>query len=156
VLLVQDLSAVFDTVDHAILLRRLEQTFGVSDSGNVRNWLASYLSGRNYFVRHRADCSAVRQITSGVPQGSVLGPLCSSFCTPSIWSIQPNLHADDTQLHDNYRPGATSPLADRVARCVDLVTSWMRSNRGCALTPTRLSFCGWRQRDNINSPCYMC
>ena len=73
VLLLLDLSAAFDTVDHDILLRRLEQTFGVS--GNVLNWLASYLSSREFYVRLGSDCSEVRQLTFGVPQGSVLGPL---------------------------------------------------------------------------------
>jgi len=73
VLLLLDLSAAFDTVDHETLLRRLELTFGVS--GNALSWLASYLSGREYFVRLGADCSEVLQLLTGMPQGSVLGPL---------------------------------------------------------------------------------
>ena len=49
VLLLLNLSAAFDTVDHETLLWRLELTFGVS--GNALSWLASCLSGREYFVR---------------------------------------------------------------------------------------------------------
>ncbi len=135
VLLLLDLSAAFDTVDHEILLQRLERTFGVS--GRVLNWLASYLSGRDYFVRLGTDCSAVRQLTSGVPQGSVLGPLFFILYTVDLiklirsQNLQPHLYADDTQLYGSCRPGDTSSLADRVASCVDLVASWMRSNRLC-------------------------
>jgi len=73
VLLLVDLLAAFDTVDHETRLRRLELTFGVS--GTALNWLASYLSGRDYFVRLGADSSELLQVLNGVPQGSVLGPL---------------------------------------------------------------------------------
>ena len=46
-------------------------------------------------------------------------------------NLQPHLYADDTQLYGSCRPGDTSSLADRVAICVNLVASWMRSNRLC-------------------------
>ena len=44
-------------------------------------------------------------------------------------NLQPHLYADDSQLYGSCRPGDTLTLADRVTRCVDLVASWMRSNR---------------------------
>jgi hypothetical protein len=72
-LLLPDLSAAFNTVDHDKLLRRPEQTFGASD--NTFSWLASYPPGRDYFVRLEADCSNLLRLTSGVPERSVLGSL---------------------------------------------------------------------------------
>ena len=126
-------AAILNTVDHETLLRRLELTFG--ESGNALSWLASYLSGREYFVRLGADCSEVLQLLTGMPQGSVLGPLFFIMYTVDLvelirsQNLQPHLHADDSQLYGSCRPGDTLTLADRVTRCVDLVASWMRSNR---------------------------
>jgi Reverse transcriptase (RNA-dependent DNA polymerase) len=135
VLLLLDLSAAFDTVDHETLLRRLELTFGVS--GTALSWLASYLSGREYFVRLGADSSQALQMTTGVPQGSVLGPSFFIMYTVDLielirsLNLQPHLYADDSQLYGSCRPEDTPTLADRVIRCVELVANWMRSNRLC-------------------------
>jgi len=60
VLLLLHLSAAFDTVDYETLLQRLELAFGVS--GTALNWLASYLSGRDYSVRLGANSSEVLQM----------------------------------------------------------------------------------------------
>jgi Reverse transcriptase (RNA-dependent DNA polymerase) len=77
VLVLLDLSAAFDTVDHDFLLQRFESTFGIS--GEVLAWLSSYLSGREQFVRLGADTSFILPLPSGVTQGSVLGPLFSFY-----------------------------------------------------------------------------
>ena len=66
-----DLSAAFDTVDHATLLRRLEVSYGLS--GSVINWFASYLSDRQQFVRCGSSTSKPTRLLCGVPQGSVQG-----------------------------------------------------------------------------------
>jgi len=68
-----DLKAAFNTVDHDILLQRLQQTFGVD--GNVLRCFRSYLVGRTQYVRHGALRSLVICLLCGVPQGSLLGPL---------------------------------------------------------------------------------
>ena len=67
------LSAAFDTLDHTILLQRLEMTYGVR--GTVLDWFASYLSERFQLVIVDSGVSASRPLVYGVPQGSVLGPV---------------------------------------------------------------------------------
>ena len=71
-LVLLDLSAAFDTIDHTILLRRLS---GYGLSGDVLAWLTSYLCDRTYVVRVKSGVSESDIITTGVPQGTVLGPL---------------------------------------------------------------------------------
>jgi len=68
-----DLTSAFDTVDHTLLLTRLQRGFGVQ--GGCLAWFASYLSGRSYCVVIDGVVSHVIHITCSVPQGSVLGPL---------------------------------------------------------------------------------
>ena len=67
-----DLSKAFDTLDHKILLRKLEY-YGIK--GNELNWLRSYLHDRKEFVEIYDTKSRCQSISTGVPQGSVLGPL---------------------------------------------------------------------------------
>ncbi len=73
VLVLLDLSAVFDTVDHNILLQRLENWVG--RSGMVHKWFRSYLEGRGYYVSIGEHKSKWTFMTCRVPQGSILLPL---------------------------------------------------------------------------------
>lgn len=72
-LLLLDLSAAFDTVDHDTLLHQLQFTFGVN--GKVLSWFSSYLSGRSQQIAINETLSAEFELHCGVPQGSCLGPL---------------------------------------------------------------------------------
>uniref|UniRef100_A0A8C7YG36 Reverse transcriptase domain-containing protein n=1 Tax=Oryzias sinensis TaxID=183150 RepID=A0A8C7YG36_9TELE len=73
VLILLDLSAAFDTVDHGILLHRLQDWVGIS--GSALSWLKSHLEHRKYFVEIGSCVSDYMALTCGVPQGLILGPL---------------------------------------------------------------------------------
>ena len=72
-LVLLDLSAAFDTVDHNVLLSRLYSKFGIS--GTAHEWFSSYLSGRSQRVMVQGNLSQNLNVDFGVPQGSCLGPL---------------------------------------------------------------------------------
>ena len=115
VLTLLDLSAAFDTVDHAILLRRLRVTYGID--GAVLKWFKSYLSGRTQVVRCGESKSAPMTLLSGVPQGSVLRPILFLLYTADILGLiekhdlHSHLYADDTQIYGYCPPSDALRLA---------------------------------------------
>ena len=72
-LVLLDLSAAFDTVDHGVLLTRLKTLFGIT--GIALEWFRSYLAQRTYFVGIDGATSDRMPLQYGLPQGSVLGPV---------------------------------------------------------------------------------
>ena len=116
VLLLLDLSAAFDTIDHQILLSRLETVFGIRST--ALQWFQSYLLGRNQCVVVNNSASS-SPVMFGVPQGSVLGPVLFVLYTTPLSDIIANpsvnhqLFADDTnfknQLHQTTCKAFTRP-----------------------------------------------
>jgi len=100
-LVLLDLSAAFDTVDHPILFDILHDRFGVE--GDALNWIQSYLTDRSQIVKFGSSDSCALPVTCGVPQGSVLGPRQFISYIEEMASIftrhDVNLHgfADDMQ-----------------------------------------------------------
>ena len=100
ILLLLDLSAAFDTVDHCILLSRLSSRFGIG--GTALEWFRSYLSDRTQFVNVNGSTSERYVLQFGVPRGSVLGPLLYSLYTSPLSDIANkhglsfHFYADDT------------------------------------------------------------
>ena len=122
-LVLLDLSAAFDTVDHIILLRRLETSFGVT--GDALKWIASYLSARSQRVMINGVLSDRFDLSFGVPQGSCLGPLLFSAYASKLFQViknhLPNAHAyaDDTQLYLSFKPD--SAMGETEARGANVI-----------------------------------
>lgn len=132
-LILLDLSAAFDTVDHNILFQRLQLSFGID--GVAHRWFKSYLSDRSQCVRRGLQKSAVRRLQCGVPQGSVLGPILFVLYTADLISLVqeggllPHLYADDTQVYGSCRPSAVAAFSTKLSDCLDAIARWMTSNR---------------------------
>jgi len=129
-LVLLDLSAAFDMVDHHILLQRLEHSCGIT--GFVRQWFQSYLVGRRQLGRTGSSTSSLARILCGVPQGSVHRFLL--YTADLLLLIEghdlcPHLHANDTQVYGLCRPSATLELQNIISTYIDDVARWMRSNR---------------------------
>jgi len=108
VLVMHDLPAVFDTLDHTILLDRLSRYFGFSHP--VLRWFSSYLTGWIQSVTIGNTTSGSRRLEFGVSQGSILGPLLFTLYTAPIQDIisAHNLDCmfctDDSQLYITVDP----------------------------------------------------
>lgn len=100
-LLLLDFSKAFDRIDHSILCRKLKTQFNFSSA--ACNLVYSYLSNRDMCVRIGDDLSDKQSIHSGVPQGSVLGPILFTFYINDITTVikhsRPHQFADDLQIY---------------------------------------------------------
>ena len=135
-LVLLDLSAAFDTVDHAILLQRLQEEVGLQDT--ALQWMKSYLTGRTQAVHINSYASTDAALTTGVPQGSVLGPLLFLiYLLPLQRVIQRHKvkrhgFADDTQLYNRLslkNPSTLSLQIQSMEKCAADVGCWMTANR---------------------------
>lgn len=104
VLVLLDLTSAFDTIDHNIMLNKLQDLLGISRS--VLKWFSSYLTGRSFSVFINQIMSDTVGLWSGVPQGSVLGPiLFLLYILPlgkiisQFLDVSYHLYADDIQLY---------------------------------------------------------
>jgi retron-type reverse transcriptase len=128
-----DLSAAFDTIDHAILLKRLEMSFGIR--GIALSWFESYLSNRSQNVVVNGLKSESSKLQFGVPQGSVLGPvlfllyMSPLFDIVKLHNIGHHAFADDNQLYKDSSVSNIHASLHSMEHCVSAVKAWMTSNK---------------------------
>ena len=136
-----DLSKAFDTDDHSILIKKLK-LYGVK--GNNLRWFESYLSnGKQYISYNSRKCTTFENITYGVPQGSILGPLLFLIYVndpPNATSILDLImFADDTNLFYSHHDIKT--LFSTVNEELEKLGGWFTTNRlSLNITKTKYTF----------------
>jgi hypothetical protein len=120
-----DYTKAFDTIQHGLLIHKLTE---IGINGIALNWFQSYLYGRQQCVRYDETLSSCLPITSGVPQGSVLGPVLFIIYINDLLRMLPNsvAYADDLTV---YSYGATyTDAVNSINLLLDNVASWSRQN----------------------------
>ena len=123
-----DLKKAFDTVDHGILLAKLDH-YGVR--GSTLTLLQSHLEGRSQYVVYGGVESERGRVECGVPQGSVLGPLFFLLYVNDMVraceGLDPVLFADDTNIYAE--DAVLERLFEKVNRGLEALGRWFRCNR---------------------------
>ena len=130
VVILLDLSDAFDTIDHTILLDRLNVYYGISEL--ALGWFESHLSGRTHLVKVGSTLLLPAVLQYGVPQGSVLGPILFSVYTNPISSIihshssiNYHFYTDDTQLYITLSPVNFSHSMQKVKNCLNDIQNFI-------------------------------
>ena len=123
-----DLQKAFDTVNHSILLQKVEH-YGIR--GTALNWFTSYLSERQQYVSVNGNTSDQLEISCGVPQGSVLGPLLFLIYINDLPNVSKFLSfflfADDTNIY--FKSYDLTRLQKIMNRELKKVKKWLDANR---------------------------
>ena len=122
-----DFTKAFDSVDHQILLHKLA-SYGVT--GQLYNWFVNYLSGRRQRVVVNGATSSWAPVPSGLPQGSLLGPILFVIFMNDLPDILPDetlaaLYADDTKL---YKSITSIGDCENLQQALTELDQWNREN----------------------------
>ena len=122
-----DLQKAFDTVDHSILLMKLE---GLGLGQDILRWFTSYLSERKQLVDVSGTFSHPREVTCGVPQGSILGPLLFLIYVNDMPAVVKNkllLYADDSAIMVSGK--SKSLIEKELSEDLEMVSHWLVDNK---------------------------
>jgi len=150
-LVLLDLTAAFDVVDHRLLLEKCLRA-NICDS--AYNWLQSYLSDRTQCVSCYGIESSATVVSCGVPQGSILGPLLFVIFLSDISSVMSNhpvkyiLYADDVQMFMSSPPLAVTEAINTMETCVAQLQIWLSSQK-LILNPKKSEFIIFSSRHNV-------
>ncbi len=123
-----DLKKAFDTVDHNILPKKLH-LYGVR--GGAYDWFKSYLSNRTQYCQVNGNLSESRTIITGIPQGSILGPLLFLIYINDLPNCLKNadceMFADDTQIGTASNDAIAT--AETLNEDLENISVWMAANK---------------------------
>ena len=132
-LILIDLSAAFDTVDHQILCDIMKNTYGVCST--ALQWIKSYLEDRTQQVIIGNTKSENFSLPQGVPQGSCLGPMMFTLYSSSIFSVveqhgkMAHGYADDHQVYHGVNPLSLASESLSLQSCAYDIKTWMKTMR---------------------------
>lgn len=135
-LIMLDLSAAFDTIDHEILFDQFEHVYGVK--GTALQWFKSYMTGRSFKVSINGEMSDDFTLDFGVPQGSIIGPRAFTKYAQYVATIirshgfMYHIYADDVQGYHIFNPkiaGDSVTAIFRLSNCIAEIRHWMTKNK---------------------------
>ena len=137
-----DLSKAFDTIKHDILLDKMAH-YGFHGTCIVLDWFKSYLTNRKQFVECNNRKSTIRLINSGMPQGSILGPLLGFIIyvndiPNSVPDLSLILFADDTSAFTSHQDLST--FNNIMNNGLSKLNTWFKSNK-LSLNLKKLTTC---------------
>ena len=132
-LILLDLSAAFNTVDHTILCTFQENHNGLG--GHALDFFKSFLADRTQCISVKGVMSEMNRLIYGVPQGSVLGPI--EFCIYTLplsailkhYKIDYHIYADDTQIYCSFDTESLDEVLGSLDNCISDIRSWMITNK---------------------------
>ena len=144
-----DLKKAFDTIDHNIVIKKLEH-YGFR--GLAKKWFSSYLTSRKQFTYVNGHRSGLGTVHTGVPQGSVLGPILFSIYVNDMANatiLQPRLFADDTNI---FASGTNiDVLIENTNVELQKLHAWFKANR-LKLSIDKTSYCIYSPKKNNPAP----